>query len=101
MNDRGVSPVAGVILMVAATVIVASIVGFLSGGGFIDEDKKYDIDCNGDGHTDDGMVSDDVPSVDEARSDCVNGDTFGERLPTDVRVYDHEGNLVASAGDDR
>jgi len=59
-EDRGVSPVIGVILMVAITVILAAVIGtfVLNLGGSVQENIQAgaNIECNGDGSGDTGTI---------------------------------------------
>ena len=81
MDEKGVSPVIGVILMVAATIVIAAVVmGML--GGFGPPSKAYTInvqasrvDADSDGHVDDIRVTY-MGGPDAALLDAISGVTI-------------------------
>ena len=81
MDEKGVSPVIGVILMVAATIVIAAVVmGML--GGFGPPSKAYTInvqasrvDADGDGNVDDIRVTY-MGGPDAALLDAISGVTI-------------------------
>ena len=90
-DNRGVSPVIGVILMVAITVILAAVIGsFVLGiGGDIEKAPQASIsyDANNDNLVHQGGDTLEAGSYYAAGTDTVGGGTPGEWAPGEIKSY--------------
>ncbi|MDL0137497.1 type IV pilin [Halobacterium salinarum] len=89
MDDRGVSPVIGVILMVAITVILAAVIAsFVLGFG---DDVSQNVQAGADISQDDGTAT--VTWISEGNAQYLNVSADGEHIP------DGDGESLSSVGD--
>ena len=105
-EDRAVSPVIGVILMVAITVILAAVIGaFVLGlGDSVSEtapNAQIDFDYDGDGDVD--LTHDGGDSFDVANVDLVGGGVDDDLSDSDwddsVSAGDSTGNITITAAE--